>query len=89
MLECDSVFQNVIDSYAMDCHLKFILCGSYVDIMKKLLDQDNPLYRRLSININLKQMDYYLASLFSPHDSKEDKLCIYSAVAGLPYYYTN
>lgn len=89
MLECDSIFQNVIDSYAMDCHLKFILCGSYVDIMKKLLDQDNPLYRRLSININLKQMDYYESSLFYPDYSKEDKVRIYSAFGGLPYYYTN
>lgn len=86
IVACDSVFQNVIDTYAMSCHLKLILCGSYVDIMENLLDQDNPLYKRLSININLKQMDYYESALFYPHYSNEDKVRIYSVFGGLPYY---
>lgn len=84
--ECDSVFQNVIDTYAMNCNLKLILCGSYVDIMKNLLDKDNPLYKRLSVNINLKQMDYYESALFYPNFSNEDKVRIYSVFGGLPYY---
>lgn len=32
VVECDSVFQKTIDSYAMNSKMKLILCCSYVEI---------------------------------------------------------
>ena len=83
---CDSQLQKVIDTYAMNCKMKFILCGSFIDIMAGLLSEDNPLNRRLSTRIHLKQMDYYESAKFYPNFSNEDKVKIYSVFGGLPYY---
>lgn len=83
---CDSVFQKIIDTYAMNCKMKLILCGSYVDIMEKLISEDNPLHKRMGISLNVKQMDYYESAMFYPNLSNEDKVKIYSVFGGLPYY---
>lgn len=83
---CDSIFQRIIDTYAMNCKMKLILCGSYVDIMERLIREDNPLYKRISVSLNVKQMDYYESAMFYPDFSNEDKVKIYSVFGGLPYY---
>ena len=83
---CDSIFQRVIDTYAMNCRMKFILCGSYVDVMEKLIGEDNPLFKRIGTTLNVKQMDYYESAMFYPRFSNEDKVRIYSVFGGLPYY---
>lgn len=86
MQGCDSIFQRIIDTYAMSCQMKLILCGSYVDIMEKLIAEDNPLYKRIGTTLNVKQMDYYESAMFYPNFSNEDKVKIYSVFGGLPYY---
>ena len=83
---CDSIFQSIIDRYAMNCKMKLILCGSYADIMEKLIAEDNPLYKRLGLSLNVKQMDYYESAMFYPAFSNEDKVRIYSVFGGIPYY---
>lgn len=85
-VECDSVFQQVIDKYAMNCKMKLILCGSYIEIMEKIMSENNPLHKRIGLNINLKQMDYYESACFYPQFSYEDKVKIYSVFGGIPYY---
>ena len=82
----DSIVQTIVDKYKNQCQLKFILCGSYVAVMEELLDSDNPLYGRLSIKINVRQMDYLDSSKFYPNMSNEDKVAIYSVFGGVPYY---
>ncbi|MCR4930112.1 MAG: ATP-binding protein, partial [Lachnospiraceae bacterium] len=42
--EVDSIMQAVIDK--LPENVKIILCGSYIAVMKELLDEDNPLYGR-------------------------------------------
>ena len=54
--------------------------------MKSLLEHSNPLYGRVDLSIDLKQMDYYESSLFYPDYSSEDKVRIYSVFGGIPYY---
>ena len=82
----DSIIQTVIDEYKMSCCLKFILCGSYVAVMENILKEDNPLYGRFSIKMNVRQMDYLDSSKFYPSMSNEDKVAIYSVFGGVPYY---
>lgn len=82
----DSILQCLIDKYADESHMKLILCGSFVDVMKSLLLVENPLYGRINLTIDLKPMDYYEASLFYPDFCNEDKVRLYSVFGGIPYY---
>ena len=58
----------------------------YFDIMKSLLEHSNPLFGRIDLVIDLKQMDYYESSLFYPEMTDEDKVRIYSVFGGIPYF---
>lgn len=82
----DSILQALVDKYRETTKLKLVILGSYVDIMKSLLEESNPLYGRVDLVIDLKQMDYYESSLFYPQMSDEDKVRIYSVFGGIPYY---
>lgn len=82
----DSIIKSLIDRYTNNSKLKLILCGSYVDIMKKILDYGKPLYGRFRYIIDLKQMDYYESSKFYDDKSNEDKIALYSIFGGIPFY---
>ena len=82
----DSILQSLIDRYKDTTHLKLILCGSYVEIMKSLLARENPLYGRVDLAIDLKPMDYYESAMFYASFSSEDKVHLYSVFGGIPYY---
>ena len=82
----DSILQSLIDRYKDTTHLKLILCGSYVEIMKSLLARENPLYGRVDLAIDLKPMDYYESAMFYASFSSEDKVRLYSVFGGIPYY---
>lgn len=82
----DSILQSLIDKYSDVSFVKLILCGSFVDIMKSLLYNENPLYGRVDLTINLKPMDYLESALFYPGFSNEDKVRLYSVFGGIPYY---
>lgn len=82
----DSILQAVIDKYRKTSKLTLMILGSYVEVMHSLLEHENPLYGRVDLTINLKQMDYYESSFFYPNYSAEDKVRIYSVFGGIPYY---
>ena len=80
----DSIIQSFVDNHKSK--LKLILCGSYVETMKSLLEEKSPLYGSFDLVINLKAMDYYESSLFYKGFSNEDKIRLYSVFGGIPYY---
>lgn len=82
----DSILQSLIDRYHGEGGLKLILCGSFVDVMKSLVYNENPLYGRMDLTIDLKPMDYLEAALFYPDFSDEDKVRLYSVFGGIPYF---
>lgn len=82
----DSIVQSLIDKYQRSSKLKLILCGSYVETMRELLEKHNPLFGRIDLVLNLKAMDYYEASLFYKNFSAADKVRLYSVFGGVPYY---
>ena len=82
----DSILQALIDRYRESSHMTLILLGSYVDVMKSILEKENPLYGRIDLTIDLKQMDYYDAAKFYPTFFDEDKVRLYSVFGGVPYY---
>lgn len=82
----DSVLQSLLDKYRSTSKASLILCGSYVEVMKSLLEESNPLYGRVDLAINLKPMDYYDSALFYPNFSAEDKVRLFSVFGGIPHY---
>lgn len=82
----DSILQSLYENYHETSKLKLILCGSYIDIMKSLLESQNPLYGRMSLILHIKQQDYYESSLYYPSYSLEDKVMLYSVFGGVPFY---
>ena len=82
----DSIIQSLIDRYGERSRIKLVLCGSYVEVMKSLLEKENPLYGRVDLSIDLKPMDYYESAQFYPNFSAEDKVRLYSVLGGIPYY---
>ena len=83
---CDSKIQNIIDDYSLTCNMKFFLLGSSISTMEDVLSSNSPLYMRFQSSLLLKQMDYYDSSKFYPGFSNEDKVRLYSAFGGVPYY---
>lgn len=83
---CDSKLQEIIDKYAMHSRIKFFLLGSSIASMESVLQQDNPLYMRFTNSILLRQMDYYDSAKFYPSFSEEDKVRLYAAFGGVPFY---
>lgn len=82
----DSILQSLIDRYKDRSRFKLIVCGSYVDTMRELLDRQNPLYGRVDVTIELKPMDYFESAYFYSSFSNEDKVRLYSVFGGVPYY---
>ncbi|MDD7013483.1 MAG: ATP-binding protein [Spirochaetales bacterium] len=82
----DSIIQSFIDNNKSTSKLKLILCGSYVETMKSLLSEENPLFGRFDLVMNLKAMDYYDSSLFYQDFRDEDKVRLFSVFGGIPYY---
>lgn len=82
----DSILQALLDRHRDSSRLTLILCGSFVEVMRSLLERENPLYGRIDLTIDLKPMDYYDAARFYPDFSAEDKVRLYSVFGGIPYY---
>ena len=82
----DSILKSVVDKYRKTAKLSLIILGSYVEVMRSLIEHENPLYGRVDMTIDLKQMDYYESSFFYPNYSAEDKVRVYSVFGGIPYY---
>ena len=81
--EVDSIMQAVIDK--LPENVKIILCGSYISVMKELLEEDNPLYGRFSLILHIRDFDYYDAAKFYTNLSPKEKVEMYSVFGGSPY----
>ncbi len=82
----DSILQSLIDNNKDKSKLTLIILGSYVELMKSLIEHSNPLFGRTDLVIDLKPMDYYESAFFYPEFSDEDKVRIYSVFGGIPYF---
>ncbi len=82
----DSIVQTLMDAAKNCSRLKLVLCGSFVETMRSLLEMKNPLYGRAGLVLHLKPMDYWESALFYPAYSPEDKVRIFSVFGGIPYY---
>ncbi len=82
----DSKIQRIIDNYQNKSKIKFFLLGSSISVMEDIQSDKNPLYRRFNLSILLKEMDYYDSANFYKNFSNEDKVKLYAAFGGVPFY---
>ena len=85
--DVDSMIQVVADS--LPDNIKLVLCGSYITIMKGLLEESNPLFGRFTKIIHLEEFDYLDASRFFPNLPVREKIRFYSVFGGSPYVLCN
>ena len=86
----DSYFQTAINVHEFDAKIKWIICGSYMDIMEKVIEQSAPLYGRFSYILLLHPFNYYESSLFLPRDLDSDgKFRYYAIFGGIGFTLTN
>ena len=85
--EVDSYLQAVIDK--LPENVKLVLCGSYITVMKELLEEGNPLFGRFSLIQHIRDFDYLDAAKFYPDLSVRDKVAFYAVFGGSPYVLEN
>ncbi len=82
----DSKIQRIIDEYQNKSKMKFFILGSSISTMEDIQSESNPLYKRFELTLMLKEMDYYESQKFYSNFSNEDKVMLYAAFGGVPYY---
>lgn len=82
----DSALAVSIDKYKNKSNIKLIISGSYVQILKKMINANAHLFGRFTHIISLKPLDYLMCSNFYSNYSNEDKVKMYSAFGGVPYF---
>lgn len=85
----DSEIKNAIDKFDKSEEknpLKFVLCGSSVEVMDILDDVNMPLHGRFNSIIRLYPLNYIDSSKFYENASNEDKVKYYSVFGGTPYF---
>lgn len=85
--EIDSYMQRVIDD--LPSNVKLVLCGSYITIMKELLQEENPLFGRFTLIQHIREFDYFDAARFYPKLSINDKIAFYAVFGGSPFVLEN
>ena len=89
MLEKPSVvsdIRDILDAYRDQSSLKLILSGSYVDMMKSLIEGNSETFGRFTGVIHLKPFDYYDAAQFYPDYTPEEKLMMYAVFGGIAFF---
>ncbi len=81
--QIDSYFQAIIDT--LPPHIKLVLCGSYITVMRELLEEGNPLFGRFTAILHVEEFDYYDAARFFPDKSPYEKAAYYGMFGGSPY----
>lgn len=89
MLEKPSVVSDIrdmLDTNRNRINLKLILSGSYVDMMKSLIEGSSETFGRFTGVISLKPFDYYDAAQFYPDYTPQEKLMMYSVFGGVAFF---
>lgn len=82
-----SIMQKSWDTVMKHNHIMFIICGSYVSLMKsQTLDYGSPLYGRRTAQIKLKQIEFQHYHEFYENKSNQELIPFYAVTGGVPKY---
>ncbi len=87
--DIDSNLQKAIELHKKGAKITIILCGSYIEIMKQIVEYDSPLYGRFNEIILLHSFNYFDSSKFLEGLSNEDKIKYYSIFGGVAFNLIN
>ncbi len=82
----ESLLASTIDKYKSDSNIKLFISGSYVSLMKQMVEYESHSYGRFTHILLIRPFNYYESSLFYPNYSDEDKMMIYSVLGGIPFF---
>ncbi len=89
LLEQDFAIEShlavLIDEYKGKSDMKFFVSGSYLTLMKKMVEYGSHSYGRFSHIMLLRPFDYFDSAQFYPSYSDEDKIMMYSVFGGVPF----
>lgn len=63
-----------------------ILCTSFAEATKRHFRVDGPLYQRRTRDMRIEPFNYQDATLFFPDWSRQDRICAWGVVGGVPSY---
>ncbi|MFI3173336.1 MAG: ATP-binding protein [Eubacteriales bacterium] len=82
-----SIIQKAWDTIMKDGNVMFIICGSYISLMKsQTLDYGSPLYGRRTAQIKLKQIEFKHYNEFYNGKNNEELIPFYAVTGGVPKY---
>lgn len=82
-----SIIQKAWDTVMKDNNIMFIICGSYISLMKsQTLDYGSPLYGRRTAQIKLKQIEFKYYNEFYEDKDSEELIPFYAVTGGVPKY---
>lgn len=82
-----SIIQKAWDTVMKDNNMMFIICGSYISLMKsQTLDYGSPLYGRRTAQIKLKQIEFKHYHEFYEGKVSEELIPFYAVTGGVPKY---
>ena len=81
-----SDIRDLIDQINHQTNLKLILSGSYVDMMKSLIEGNSETFGRFTSVLELKAFDYYDAANFYSCYTPEEKMLMYSVFGGVAFF---
>lgn len=93
LVDGDSALPSIIQRFwdsraAAKSNLKLILCGSAVAQMENLLAEKNPLYGRMTLRLEVRQLPLRDIVGFFPDYTAEQVIETYAVFGGVPHYLT-
>ncbi len=82
----ESSLAVAIDKYKNESKLKLIISGSYVTLMRCMIEYNSHSYGRFNHILLIRPFDYYESSLFYPNFTDEEKIKCYSVFGGIAYF---
>ena len=79
----DSYIQRILDTMSDD--ITVILSGSYITVMKEMLEEGQPLFGRIGRVLELQPFSYLDSARFYPSLSVRDRIAFYSVFGGYPF----
>ena len=81
-----SDIRDLIDEYNQKTNCKIVFSGSYVDVMKSLIEGNRETFGRFTGIIELKAFDYYDSAKFYSNYTNEEKILMYSVFGGVAFF---
>ena len=82
-----AALQQAWDQSLRQTNLIISLCGSQVNVMESIMQQQSPLFGRLTGQWLLKPLPFYASEAFFPGWAIDERIALYAILGGVPAYW--